>query len=351
MTLWADLHEKARRHTGEGTAADNGEVARERPSVRPEDVATIHDLIRAGAEVRWLWKGWIQTGVLTALAATGGTGKTRFCADLLRRIRHGLPWPDGSPMTLPADSKALWVVSDNHHDEMVTLSRDFDIVDAIYLNAMKTDPYGGVSLEGPEDYEMLAARIQAVRPLFTVIDTVGNATDRNLSRQEDAKAFYQPLQVIARESKAALLCLTHLNAAGQFLGRRVQEKVRTAIRMDQYEGEARRRLEIRKTNAVYPPPLGVTMGDGGNEYDATPPEPPEQEPGKRAVPAKLQEAVDWLREKLEVGPLRIKTAIDSAKLKGMAVGTIYRARDLLQAEEFESQGYKWWRLTEEPLPD
>src|SRR5262249_4014516 len=110
------------------------------PVTAADDVATIRDLIAAGSQVTWLWPDWIEVGVLTAIAAPAGTGKTRFCADLLRRIRHGQTWPDGQAIGLPVDAVALWVVSDNHHDEMVTLAQAFGLVDGIRFNASKSDP-------------------------------------------------------------------------------------------------------------------------------------------------------------------------------------------------------------------
>src|SRR5262245_42957894 len=105
----------------------------EEPRLKPEDVATIHDLIREGPRVEWHWPGWIPNAVLTAVAARGGTGKTRFMGDIVRRIRLQLPWPDGEPMTLPPDSLVLWVMSDNHHDELVNLAHAFGIVDNIRI--------------------------------------------------------------------------------------------------------------------------------------------------------------------------------------------------------------------------
>lgn len=323
------------------------------PAVGPGDVATIADLRAAGALVRWVWPGWIPLGVLTAVAARGGTGKTRFCADLLRRVRHGLPWPDGRPMTVPREATAMWVVADNHHDEMVTLAESFGIEDAIFLNADKADPYGGVTLDAPEDYAALEARVKAVRPLLVIVDTVGNATDLNLSRQEEAKKFYAPLQIIARKYACAVLALTHLNAGGHFLGRRVLEKVRVAIRIENpepdNEANTRRRLEVKKTNSKAPPPLGVTMGDRSNEYDDRPPEAVDPDaPQKRGpAPAKVQEAVEWLRQRLSRGAQKVGYTIESAQAEGISKGTLYRSKDILTVVQFESEGNKWWRLPQD----
>jgi hypothetical protein len=318
------------------------------PLVSADEVASIDDLIRAGAEVRWLWPGWIPGGVLTAVAAKGGAGKTRFCADLVRRAVEGLPWPDGTPQTLPPDALALWVVADNHHDEMVSLCQSFGIKDNVRLNAGKSDPYGGVSLDTVDDYAMLEARVKAVSPALVIIDTVGNATDKSLCRQEEAKAFYQPLQMIARRQRCAILCLTHLNAAGLFLGRRVLEKVRVAIRMEQPDPDCeRRRLEVVKSNSKRPPPLGLSMGDRGNEYDHTPPEPADEEgaPGTRRGPAGAR-AADFLRGHLAHMGQRVSTLIERARQENppISVGSLYKGRKLLKVEEYEMDGRKCWRL-------
>jgi hypothetical protein len=351
-----------RKVEGVSTNGHNGSVFTTRPvpvvlpedevkTVDPADVATIDDLRKAGASVSWVWEGWIPEAVLTAIAAVGGTGKTRFCADLLRRIRRRMPWPDGTLMHLPADTLALWVVADNQHDELVTLAERFGIEDNIRLNALKSDPYGGVTLDEPDDYQQLEARIKAVRPRLVIVDTVGNATDRNLSKQEDAKAFYWPLQIIARRYRCAILCLTHLNATGQFLGRRVLEKVRVALRMTQFEGEERRRLEVHKSNAKKPAALGVTMGDDGNDYDPNPPEPPVLEPGKTGQTGRVKEAAEWLRGQLAGCQMRVSHLIDQAKEKGISVGTLYRAKEVLGIGESETEGRKWWGLVNSELPE
>lgn len=72
----------------------------EAPPDAADEVAGIDDLKRAGAEIKWVWPNWIQRGVVTAVAAEGGTGKTRFTADMVRRVRHLLGWPDGAPVAI-----------------------------------------------------------------------------------------------------------------------------------------------------------------------------------------------------------------------------------------------------------
>jgi hypothetical protein len=315
-------------------------------SCRLEDVATLDDLAKECSAVKCLWEGWIQEAVLHALAAEGGTGKTRFCADLVRRIRHRLPWPDGKPMTLPRDAPVLWVPADNNHAELVTLATDFGIREHLYLNAPKKEPYGGVTLETLDDLAALDARVAAVKPVLLVVDTVGNATEKNLSRQEEATAFYQPLQLIARRHGCAVLCLTHLNASGKFLGRRVIEKVRVAIKMSQPDAQDdRRRLEVYKTNARRPAPLGLTMFSDRNEYDAEPPAEGGGEPGQAAASRK-QECRQWLAERLGDGMAHaVKDVRKDAEHRGYGADTLYKAKRELGVEEFVMEGRKQWQLS------
>jgi DNA primase catalytic core len=332
---------------GEAPAASDPALP-EPPEVSAADVATVEDLVRAGSQIRWDWDGWIQRGVVNALAATAGTGKTRFLADLIRRIRHGQPWPDGKPMTLPADTLFLWLVADNNHDELASLCQAFGIADVVRLNAPRSDPYSGVSLESAEDYAQLEARVKAVRPAWCIVDTVGNATSANLCRQEDAKGFYAPLQVLARKYDCAVIASTHLNASGQFLGRRILEKVRVALRMEQPDPDGdRRRLEVVKSNSRTPPALGVTMGEAGNEYDNAPPARASAAPGAGRPgppPVKVQEAQEWLRKDLAAGPQQIRAVRNRAEQAGYSAPTLYKAADLLRVEEYKAENRKWWQL-------
>ncbi len=323
------------------------------------DIATIADLEAAGSKEKWLYPGWLPSGVLTALASEPGLGKTRFCLDLLRRIRTGEPWPDGTPMEVQRDALAMWVVGDNHHAQMVTHSREFGVAEAVYLNALKAQPFDGVSLDSLEDLANFEARVKAVGPSICVIDTVGNTTDLNLSKSEDARVYYAPLQIIARKYECAIICVTHLNAGGKFLGRRVLEKVRVAIQMSQPQpGDERRRLWVAKSYDRKPLPLGMTMRGGGCDYDLNPPDetadaehatrrPTGQAPPPAPSP-RLREVGDWLRGQLSNGARRVSALRTLSDEHGISSKTLYAAKDYLGVEEFESENRKWWRLVGQP---
>jgi hypothetical protein len=333
--LWEEGGEP---HAGDGTGA--------------VELATAADLIRANATIRWAWDGWLPFGVLAVLASDPGVGKTRFAADLLRRAYHALPWPDGTPATLPKGSKALWVAADNNHPELGTLPGAFGFPpEALVLNTEKANPFGGTMLDLPEEVRRFERNVKLAGVQLAFIDTCLNATERSAHKPEDAVAFFKPLQEIAARLGVVLLALTHLNAEGAPLGRRIVAQGRVVMQLERPDPEGqprRRKLHVTKSHSLYPPPLGVTMEACGNQYDDRPPAPPEKDAGDKDAP-RLAEAVEWLGKYLKPGQeYPLFTVRRAAEDKCINVRTLYRAKEKLHIEELKREGnpkYKvWWSL-------
>lgn len=326
------------------------------PKMSPDDKdATAADLIAHAATVQWTWPGWIQKGTLTALASDPGIGKTRMCADLARRIWHGLPWPDGTPNELPKESRVLWVASDSQWSELGTLPGEFGFPpEAIVLNGMTSNPYAGTNLDSLDDLSAFMHRIQRVQPALVFVDTCGNCTDRNTTRPEDAKQFFKPLAEIATKTKCSIVMVTHLNKNGEALGRRIVGQCRQVIKLECPDPEGspnRRKLWVDKSNSKKPEALGVTMGDSGNEYDLDPPSSPESSAPSRASgrPSHLAEDGAWLLTYLASGPKRVGHAVREAEAAGITIQRLYRAQKSEGVIQYEVDGRKFWRVDlEEP---
>lgn len=318
--------------------------------------ATAADLITANAGTRWLWEGWIPLSVLTLLTAEPSTGKTRFCLDLTKRIANLTTWPDGSPIVLPdgLTNRVLWIPSDNQHAELADAPARFGYgPDHCLLNTTVGDLYGGTELQTEEQLEDLEARIRRQRPALVIIDTITNTSDYKSQDTSDAKRQYKPLQEIAKRTGAAIMCVTHTNVAGKTLGRRADEKTRVTIRMESPDPAGqpnRRKLSVALSRlSVCPPALGVTMGDDGNGYDVDPP----TEPGgvgngeDRPVPRLVQRAIDFLRDRLAGGPVRVSVLRTEADHCDPAINNrfLYRAKEYLGVEEFiDLRQKKWWKI-------
>lgn len=328
------------------------------------DFATNEDMKRLNINTRWIWKDWLQDSTVNLLAAEGGLGKTRWIADLCRRVCLSLGWPDGTE-TPAFDGKyiAMWVAGDRNHPELVTLSEDFGFGDRICYSGSKNEPMSGVTLNTASDFSALYRRVKAARPLFLVIDTAGGTTSFNMAKQEEARAFFAPLSDIAAKLGLCVIVITHLNASKQTLGRRAEERVRCVIRMsaDNKEPTTPRRIEVVKSNGLFPQPLGMMLTATGSTYgEKVPASPEEQKNGgagggggsdgpERGPPTKCRECMEWLSERLETAPERVAKLIGEGETAGFSKGLIYKAKGAIKIiETTDSKSHKWWGLNNDP---
>ncbi len=312
--------------------------------------ATAADLILMSITVRWVWPLWVPQGVLTILASEPGCGKTRFCMDLARRLALGMPWPDGSPNDFGPGMKTLWVPADNQHTELGTIPVDFGFPpELLVLNATRRNPFVGTLLDAKEELADFEARIARHKPVLVFVDTCLNATDRSSHKPEDAKAFFVPLQQIAARQQTAIVCVTHLNAAGKPLGRRIMGQGRLVMQIEKPDPdqETRRKLYVVKSNSLSPRPLGVTLTSTGNDYDDNPPSEPDAlgtPAGREPAPAE-REAQEWLLDWLADGPKLAGNTIGEAERAGIPKSILYVAKAQLKIKSSGPKGQVVWELT------
>lgn len=316
--------------------------------------ATAADIRAANMSTRWAWKGWIQLGATTCLAAEPGVGKTRLAMDIAKRLWHGLPWPDGQLATFPPGTKTLWVPADNQWAEMADVPEQMGIpLEAVVLNSTKANPFSGTNLDKPDQLNDLERRILRVKPALVLIDTVGMVTDLPTYKQEDAKRVFKPFAEIAQRCNVGIVLVTHLSKGGEALGRRIIGATRQVIKLCKPEGcdENRRRMWVDKTSAIKPPPLGVTMGETGNDYDLSPPAMvddrgqavPESGGGKMG---NLIHAVTWVQAALVPGSVLLSALLRDAAAGGkIAPSDVLKALDNIGAERYNCEkGKRWVRL-------
>lgn len=304
------------------------------PEVEPQSglvrFANASDIRRIMSETTWIWEGWIPTEAVIGVCAFEGVGKTRFALDLCRRIHHALPWPDGSDPTLPRGSRTIWMCSDGHHKELVNSLPKFSLPDdAIWFPTSPEEPYGGVDLDDPDTLIMLEAAVKSIRPALVFVDTLTTATSRNLCDQQTMKPLKEKLKYLTEAYRVTIALLLHLAKDGGVLGRRIGGITRTRMQIEcpDPEGDPKRlKLWMPKSFADKPAPLGVTMGEAGNEYDNHPPEVKQGRPsgtGKDKAARFILDALD-VRDGRKVMDL-----LDDWRDSGGKDSTFWRARDAL----------------------
>lgn len=246
--------------------------------------ATVADVRRGPADVRWVWDGWLPRARIVGVGGFEGTGKTRFALDLHRRAYQGLRWPDGQDPTFPAGTRSIFLCSDSHHDEFAEILPAFGLPDeSVVFPAPPDDPYGLTDLDNPETIAALDEAIAQVRPAFVFVDTLTSATSRDLCDQRSMKPLKAPLADLVQRHQVTIVLLLHLSREGQALGRRIKGITRTLIHLEAPNANepSRLKLWVEKSYATKPPALGVTMRDGGNDYDFSPPCRPDSDKGGR----------------------------------------------------------------------
>jgi hypothetical protein len=314
------------------------------PTVQPVQFATVADIRKIMANVRWNWPGWIPVSRVVGLASLEGVGKTRLAMDLNRRVYHELPWPDGQKMTLPKGSRSLWICADGQHDEIADMLPDFGLPDdAVIFPSLPDDPYGNTSLDDPDTLAAIDSAILAHKPWAAFIDSLTYATVRDLCEQRSIAILKQPFVDLVQKHQINLFLLLHVSASGQALGKRIKGITRTLLHLECPDSDKPERLRfwVEKSYGKKPPALGVTMKDGGNDYDFNPPAKIDRHPGGRP-PVKREKAKQSVREELTRQNDQIGNDV-VARLQNsdLSPDTIWRAiRDMSDAGELTLDGGK-----------
>jgi hypothetical protein len=265
--------------------------------------------------------------------------------DLVRRIYFADQWPDGQIATLPKGTRSLWLCADGHQDEIVEMLPAFGLPDeAVVFPAPPDEPYDGTDIDNPALIEpggMLETAIQTVKPGFVIIDTLTNATRRDLCAQDQMKGLKAPLVRLVQQYQTNIILSLHLNRDGQALGRRIKGITRTLMHLECPDPEKpeRLRLWVEKSYAKKPPALGLTIGGNGNTYDSNPPAKADPSKGGRP-PEKRDKAIQFIRDALTTENDRIGTELCQAWVKdGGNAKTFWRAKDELEeAGELATDG-------------
>jgi len=319
------------------------------PQVQPIRFATVADVRRLVATTPWTWELWIAANRIFGVGGFEGTGKTRFFMDLVRRIWHGLEWPDGQKATLPPGTPSLWLCADGHHDELVELLPAFDLPDeAVVFPATPEEPYEGTDLDQPDLIKpggTLETAIATVKPGLVVIDSLTYATSRDLCSQDQMKTLKSPLVHLVQKYHTNIGLSLHLSLEGQALGRRIKGITKTLMHLECPDPEQphRLRLWIEKSYGKKPPALGVSMGDHGNTYDFSPParlDPSKSKGGRPAI--ERDKAMQFIRDALARQNNQIGNDLATEWTKGGgSTDTFWRAvKDLVTAGDIATDGGK-----------
>jgi hypothetical protein len=305
-------------------------------------------------DIEWLWEGRLPYGNAVVMAGDGGTGKSTIAQHIASGVTRGEA-PFGGTLDAPRDV----VILTNEEDAAAVIRPRMRLMGADLDRVHILDPDRAGSLTLPRDGDRLAEYCDARDVGLIVVDTGPSFLDRGLSsqREEDIRAFLEPLQRIAQRHRAVALVLCHLNKATAANSRHrvmggaawVNAPRLVLLVGAPYGADPRetgdRLLAVEKSNlGVCPLGVSFTLVPAtedpsravvrlGEEVEGVRPgDLVRSLDGDGGARSALDEVMDFLREALGAGPRWVSELKRAAEAAGIAWRTVERAKSRLGVE-------------------
>lgn len=315
--------------------------------------------------VQWLWNKRFALGKLTMLVGDPGASKSTVALDIAARVTTGRPFPDGTPSHGPGD--------------VILITAEDDAADTIVprFMAAKGDRsrlhlFGeGFGLQA--DKERLVNAIQRLpRPMLVIFDPITEyISAKNPGDMLEARQKLAPLVDLIREMNIACIAISHLNkdqaqsaiyrttgsVAFVAVARAVYLVVKDASDLD-------RRFMLPIKNNLGPDQSGLAYTIQETTVEGISTTAMVWEQGEIAETAdqllsnqsvgkfspKLDQASDWLSNRLFDGPVSKKILESDANTAGISKATLRRAKADLGVISIKKgepgEGGHWeWALT------
>lgn len=299
-------------------------------------------------ETRWLWNHRIPSGRLSVLCGRPGEGKSMMTMDMAARLTTGRPWPDGGDAPM---GSVLIVTTEDDAAETIRPRLDAHGADANKVQLLAG--VHGVGRDGKPTTGMFT--LEDLGPLQTalasmpdcvlvIVDPIGSFLGGRVDahRDNEIRGVLAPLSVLAEKTGAAMLLVAHQrkgaadHADDLVLGSRAFTGIARSVLhlMRDPDDDARRLLLPGKCNLSAPAPglaFSIVPNPARVEWEPNPVDTSASEvlaAQHRAGGGRteIDDAMDWLVERLAGGPVLAKEAMKEAEDAGHTNGTLRRAK-------------------------
>ena len=333
-----------------------GEIVSALPEADPA-FFSLAKLAETLTPVEFLWRRWIPRGMLSALVAAPGAGKSYVALDLCHRITAGLPFPDGAPVPKPG-ANVIYVDAElipqliNERAKAWGMDRE-----KIYLMMPPQDEV--IDFNAPAYRKSLQVMVEKLEPELVVVDSLSSVQLKGENNVEDMRVLLAFFGALAFEFNIGVLLVHHLRKQGNRIGTmtdlvtaddvrgsgHIVAMARSMIGLSvvqvgsELDRNGPRRMEVIKTNlCAYPAPLGVKLESVSETvarvtYLGAPPR-------QYELPAENDLCAEWIMETLRDGPMRPKDVIELAEQEGFSRRIVYIAREKLENKVVNTKGRK-----------
>ncbi|MFC2170282.1 AAA family ATPase [Acidobacteriota bacterium] len=316
--------------------------------------------------VEWLWFNRIPLGKLSLLVGDPGQGKSFLSVYMAAHITTGKPWPDiGEPnlkgsvimitaedgiadtVRIRADAAGADVEKIRILEGVTTEKGEFD-----FFNLIKYLPALEKAIHETKDVRLVI--LDPITSYLGIIDSHKNSAVRGA---------LTPLVQLAEKYKIAVVAISHLNknialnaiyrTMGSLAFTAAARAVWVVSRDEGDENKSRRFFMPLKTNlSIEPTCLAFSIKDSQVVFEDQPVDINPEEVlsnDKSEDKSALNQAISWLKEALEDGPIASNDLNRMAEENRISKASLRRAKEKLGVESYKEgvlKDQKWfWRLS------
>ena len=326
--------------------------------------------------VLWLWPPRVPIGKVTLLAGDPGLGKSYVTLDLASQVSRGLLPPIGSEG------------ADGSHGDVLILSAEDDVQDTIrprlermMANMSRVHVLRGLAWEHDAQRKLLLCRLdrdlgavaeamhRLERPRLLIIDPISAYLgEKDANSNSEVRELLAQLHQFAASFHIACVCVTHLNKNGQ--GRAMYRAMgslafaaaaRSVLLVAKHPDDPKTRViaTVKNNLTAEARTIAYRIEDGRVGWledevrlTADDIEGFEASGGAEKTDA-LEEAADWLGDRLRDGPRAASAVIEQAEREGISATTLKRAKRRLGvvARRAPGEDTVWnWALPQKAVP-
>jgi hypothetical protein len=339
-------------------------IGRELVALRASDIAI--------EPVEWLWPGRVAIGKQALMAGEAGLGKSQISIGIAAAVTTGGEWPCGEGRA-PLGSVLFLCAEDGAADTIVPrlMAAGADLDRVHIVSAVRAeDGKGHRAFNLQADLDLLARKIGDIGDVrLIVIDPISSYMGPKVDSHVNAavRGVLEPVGELATRLRIAILSITHppkgtgSAAVNRFIGSiAFVAAARSAFMVTRDAEHEDRRLFLPVKNNLAPLGNGLAFRleqrivDKGIVASAiaweSSPVTVSADEALRAAedtersPRALDEAVDFLAEKLASGPVPVREVEEHARALGISKRTIERARKVLDVRAVKTDFERGWSL-------
>ncbi|MCF7956443.1 MAG: AAA family ATPase [Phycisphaerae bacterium] len=321
-------------------------------------------------KVQWLQPEIIPLAMVTSVVAQEGVGKSTVASDIIARVTTGSQWPNAPGIDNPKGDVILF----NHEEAVAEV-----LVPRLMANGAELSRIhlaeNVVNKAGEESFFDIESNIEQLDDIIdefpgtrlVIFDPINSYVSCNENSNKEVRQALKPLVDFAARRNVAVLVLSHLNkkVGIGFINRTIGSRAWSAVPRlvwgikEQIEDDGGDkvstgyRLLLNIKCNIGPKPQGLKFAIGDNATVIWDSERVDfSMDDVLAKTLKIEEATEWLRERLSEGKTATsKTLFAEGEKFGYSEKMLHRAKKVLGIKacksSFGGEGHWFWKMPEE----